>query len=217
MTILTLGGGSQWFKYWKPRNGQIIVDVGSAVGQVSGAIMERWNKNVKIIAIDPHPRSWPLYEARLSKYKQNYILVKKGVSDHKEIKTLISQDEQVKLPDGSQYYTAQWPEVGDKWNNLSEADKKHFLSWEVELDTLDNILDDLGIKMVDYIKMDTRGMEEKVLRGFTKYKKGTIFHIEWDHNLDKILYELMLKKINIVEINFDHYEKGILGAVFARA
>ena len=217
MTSLTMGGGAKWFKYWQPQDGQVIVDVGCAVGQVSGEIMKKWNKNVRIVAIDPHPRAWPLFEERLRGFEKNYILVKKGVSDHQEKKVLISEDEQVKFSDGKQYYTAQWPEIGDKWNSLIEADKKHFLSWEVELDTLDNILDELGIKEVDYIKMDTRGMEEKVLRGFTKYKKGTKFHIEWDHNLDKILYELMIKKISVIEINFDSYQDGILGAIFAEA
>jgi len=218
MTTLTFGGGAKWFKYWQPEDGQIIVDIGAAVGQVSGEIMERWNKDVKIIAIDPHPRAWPLFEERLKGHEKNYVLVKKGVSDRKETKMLISPKIQLdKVPGlNTQYYTAGWSEIGPQWNKMSvEQRERHYLTWKVELDTLDNILLECEVTKVDYIKVDTRGMEEKVLRGFTKYKKGTKFHIEWAYNLDKILYELMVKKISVTEINFDADKNGILGAIFA--
>jgi FkbM family methyltransferase len=73
--------------------------------------------------------------------------------------------------------------------------------YEVQADTLDNILAENDISTVDYIKIDTEGSEEQVLEGFTKYHARTRFHIE-SHitNLENILQTLLEMEVNIEKI-----------------
>jgi len=64
--------------------------------------------------------------------------------------------------------------------------------YEIETDTLDNILASLSIDEVDYLRVDTEGSEEEVLLGFTKYYPGTQFHIEFHAlNLANVLQRLL--------------------------
>ena len=45
---------------------------------------------------------------------------------------------------------------------------------EVEVDTLDNILGELGIKKVDFIKMNIEGAEVEVLKGMEEVLKNDV-------------------------------------------
>lgn len=64
--------------------------------------------------------------------------------------------------------------------------------YEVETDTLDNILASLSIDEVDYLRVDTEGSEEEVLLGFTRYHPGTQFEVEFHIlNLANVLQRLL--------------------------
>lgn len=98
------------------------------------------------------------------------------------------------------------------------------LKYEVEADTLDNILESCGIDKVDYLKVDTEGSEEEVLLSFTKYHLGTQFHIEFHMvNLANILQTLveMGASIDKVTISRDpNVNSHVIGAItgeFTRA
>lgn len=70
----------------------------------------------------------------------------------------------------------------------------HIVKYNVEADTIDNILSDLGMSnmSIDYLKVDTEGSEEQVLAGFSKYGFGTRFHVEHHViNLSNILQKLL--------------------------
>jgi hypothetical protein len=77
----------------------------------------------------------------------------------------------------------------------------HIAKYEVKADTLDDILAEDNIQTIDYLKVDTEGSEEQVLTGFTKYHKGTRFHVE-SHitNLENIICRLLEMGANIEEI-----------------
>ena len=91
------------------------------------------------------------------------------------------------------------------------------LKYDVEADTLDNILADCGIDSVDYLKVDTEGSEEEALLGFTKYQPGTQFHIEHHiFNLANILQRLleMGARIDRVTVSRDpNVNSHIIGAI----
>lgn len=75
------------------------------------------------------------------------------------------------------------------------------LKYNIEADTLDNILSDCHIDTVDYLKIDTECSEEQILKGFSKYHDGTRFHIEHHiTNLSNILQRLLEMDANIENI-----------------
>lgn len=91
------------------------------------------------------------------------------------------------------------------------------LKYNIEADTLDNILTENNIQTVDYIKIDTEGSEEPILLGFTKYHKGTRFHVE-SHiiNLENIIYRLLEMGVNIEKITVaqdGNIKEHIVGSV----
>ena len=94
---------------------------------------------------------------------------------------------------------------------------KDILKYDVEADTLDNILSENSIQDVDYLKVDTEGSEDEVLSGFTRYHNGTKFHIE-SHitNLENILQRLleMHAQIDIVALSRDpNIKEHVLGTI----
>jgi len=91
------------------------------------------------------------------------------------------------------------------------------VKYEIQADTLDNILVENNISTVDYIKIDTEGSEEQVLQGFTKYHAGTRFHIE-SHitNLENILQTLLEMGVDIETLTVmrdGNIKTHILGSV----
>lgn len=94
------------------------------------------------------------------------------------------------------------------------------LKYDIEADTLDNILSDYNIDTIDYLKIDTEGSEEQVLKGFTKYHKGTRFHVEHHiTNLSNILQRLLEMNANIenVTVNRDlNIDDHVIGIVIGK-
>lgn len=69
-------------------------------------------------------------------------------------------------------------------NSLSSVNANSKTCVEVEADTLDNILSEIGVKRVDVIKIDTEGAELCVLRGMeetiAKFHPAVIIELEED-------------------------------------
>jgi FkbM family methyltransferase len=97
-------------------------------------------------------------------------------------------------------------------NNISK--------YNIKADTLDNILSELNIPVVDYLKVDTEGSEEQVLQGFTKYHNGTRFHIEHHiTNLANILDKLLVMGTDIEKVTVFrdcNIKEHVVGAVIGK-
>jgi FkbM family methyltransferase len=160
----------------------VFVDVGAFNGDTIDIAL-KYNPDIKIIAIEPIKS---LYESIKTKYASN-----PGI-------------QAVNKAAWGSKCTAEFNEYEGWAIGLSTLKLEmlklrpepeftpHISKYQVECNTLDNILASTGIETVDYIKIDTECSEEEVLSGFTKYHAGTRFHIEFHiTNLANILQRLL--------------------------
>jgi FkbM family methyltransferase len=170
------------FKEWAPKDGDVYLDVGAGGRDIISTFKQRFSGiKIKIIAIEPNPK-----EASVIRESNPEITVVQKGAWNKKSKAVLS------LPDTNSGYLGA---VSENKNSGTGT-----VCFNIEVDTLDNILTDLGISDVDFVKIDTEGAEPQVLLGFTKYKKGTKFHIEFHRNEDQVFGVLRDKKIDITKI-----------------
>lgn len=181
------------FKDVKP--GMIFVDVGASNGDTILTTLSRFSGLV-VVGIEPLKSSFGDMVSNLSKLAETKHLVNKGCWYEKD--TLMFRADPKNTQGGS---FKQYP-------HLREHDF-------IEVDTLDNILEDLKIGSIDLLKIDTEGSEPEVLMGFTKYKSGTQFHIECHQgNLDDTLDVLKTKTPDIIYVNRLNQRTGSLFGVW---
>ena len=159
-----------------PQDGDIFVDVGGNSGSTPSNILS-YNKKVRIIIIEPFSQN---IEYLKNKFGDKVEIVEKAAFNTKSKAILY-------VPDCHRASLRPY----------SQGEERFF----IETDTLDSILEELHVNAVDLIKIDTEGSEPQILQEFTKYRKGTKFHIECHNNLHYVLIELLKKKANIKKIN----------------
>lgn len=206
------------FKYNnQPNNKQkIFVDVGAFDGDTISKTLSinlSINPNLKIIAIEPIKSLWESIRKKYELNKNIIVINKAAYSDKQNLKfhEYVGWSQGLSTIQNSMTQLRPSPQFTNK-----------ILEYNIEADTIDNILRDCGIentKHIDYIKIDTEGSEEQVLQGFTRYCQGTRFHIE-SHitNLENILQILLEKHANIETItlsrdpnNTNHVVGTIIG------
>ena len=95
-------------------------------------------------------------------------IINKGLWSKKEKKTLFVLGNR---PGSSSMYEPQ--KKNFDLHNIKEKDYENFnitSKQEVECDTLNNLLDGLKIKNLDYLKIDTQGSELEILKGIGNYR-----------------------------------------------
>ena len=166
---------------------QVLVDVGAYNGDTIDAAL-KYNHNLKIIAIEPIKNLCELMKQKFAN-NPNITIVNKAAYNKKCIIQLNEYGGWAKGLSTLQPIMAQLRPHGA------------IIKYDVQADTLDNILSENNIQIVDYLKIDTEGSEEQVLEGFTKYHSGTRFHVEHHlTNLSNILTTLLEKDANIEKI-----------------
>lgn len=208
--IVTLGGKKRLshFRYFPGTPGMIYVDVGASIG---GLCKEAWQnmgkmggRKIWIVAIEPDPEAFKELTKNLSELPNIDFVQKACWHTREKVKLYATQS----LKHGR---LLPWPYGGIQYSRVCE----------VEGDTLDNILEEVGIKEADFVKIDVEGLETDVLRGFTRFKRGTIFHIEYHNNRSAVIDELKKKEIRILRIEQwreQKYEHGWdFGAIHAIA
>jgi FkbM family methyltransferase len=190
--------------------GQIYVDVGAYNGDTIDIALKH-NPNLKILAIEP---SKSLCEAMRQKYisNSNITIVNKAVWSSKVTREFNEYEGWAKGLSTIQ------PDMIKL--RPEPVFTPHILKYPVECDTIDNILSELNIDTVDYIKIDTEGSEEEVLTRFKKYHANTRFHIE-SHitNLENILQRLLelSAQIDIIALNRDcNIKEHVLSTVVGK-
>jgi FkbM family methyltransferase len=153
--------------------GETFVDIGANVGRYS-LKAATLRQDIKIISIEAHPKN---YEALCRNIScngfSNIIPINKAASDKKgkiRLYEHVTDDNRI---------------LADDFSIHIDHNKKS--SIEIESDTIDNILRDIGIRRPDVLKMDIEGAEILALKGATE-------------TLDK------LRKI-IVEIHEDNMQQ----------
>lgn len=167
----------------------IFVDIGANLGKYSVIVGRQLNKKGEVVAIEPHPYNFRMLKKNIKLNKlDNVILKKMACSKSKDILDLYLDE--VGLCGGGGHSLVK--KMGN--NKIS-----------VKVDTLDNILKELGIKKIDLIKIDVEGAEVDVLKGTVKtlkrYHPKIIFEA-WNNKclkkVEEVLYKFnyKIKKIN---------------------
>jgi FkbM family methyltransferase len=139
-------------RYYKIKRGDVVVDLGAHIGTFAVRAAKAVGNEGKVIAVEPGIDNLSFLERNVAANElANVIIVPKAVwSKQGRLKLFIDPTHQ----------------------------SRHSLLWEkntfseVEVDTLDNILSELGIKEVDFIKMDIEGAEIEALKGMTEAFKN---------------------------------------------
>jgi FkbM family methyltransferase len=146
-----------WFK---PHAEGVVVDVGAYIGTYTVRAMHTADL---VIAIEPLSINYKALqinvELNVHKRRAKVITINKAVAETKR-KTRIF------LPIESKC-------IGTEIARLESTSKHNFIEFDVEIDTLDNMLNKLGIKRIDLMKIDIEGYVSKAFPGMIESLKKT--------------------------------------------
>lgn len=135
-------------KYNKIKPGDIVIDIGANIGLFTIKASQSTGKSGFIVAIEPEPRNIKVFNLNL-KYYPDVILIPKAVGNFRgEIDLMIgthSGSHTVNIDNDGDFFT------------------KAIIT--VPIDTLDNIIKELNVKEIDFVKIDVEGGELEVLKG----------------------------------------------------
>lgn len=152
----------EWmWKYLTPKEGDYFVDVGAHVGKYALRVAKIVGDDGKVIAIEPELESFrALVKGIMVNKLTNIIPVNVAAWDKETRLVLYVGEDNAK----SRYL------VGKGWSSVKR--KVSELCVEVPAKSLDNIIKELKIDRVDFIKIDAEGSEYEVLKGSQKIIKS---------------------------------------------
>lgn len=158
------------WKYFKPATGDVFIDVGAHVGKYTLQVARIVGNNGLVIALEPHPGNYHalLKGIRLNGFK-NIVALNVAAWDRDCKLKLFIHDAAVhhstKIDLGLGYV-------------------------EVKARAIDQVIEELGVKQVDWIKIDVEDAEMEVLKGLkktlVKYAPRLIIEVQWK-NLKEVL------------------------------
>ena len=170
----------------------IALDIGAQGGFNSDNFFpSRYNNFFEDILIEP-------IKAEAEKLKSKKYVIDKGVWSKKDKKKLFILDNRLGSSSMYEPNKKNFDLHNIKENNYSNYDVTRTM--EVDCDSINNLISELGIKNLDYLKVDTQGAELEILNGIGNYRPLLIkieTHIfsmykevpSW-HKLLNYLYEL---------------------------
>jgi FkbM family methyltransferase len=149
---------SSYDGFYKYKKGDVVVDAGARIGTFAAKASPVVGEKGKVVAIEPEPRNFARLVKNIEANRfENVIAVQKMLWSQPQASTLYL----------SAYGAAHSAFCHEFYNSTGE-------SIPVEADTLDNILRDLGIPAVNFIKMDIEGSEGEALKGMKKTLAGGV-------------------------------------------
>ena len=135
------------------KEGMNVIDVGANIGVYTVLATEKVGKNGKVVAIEPEPKNYKqlLGNIKLNNF-QNVIPIEAALTDHNGIEKL---------------YCSPWAGC-----HSLVITKDRIPSVEVSVKTLDKLVEELNLKKIDLIKIDTEGAEIPVLKGAERMLKA---------------------------------------------
>jgi len=145
-------------KFYKLKEGDVVVDAGANIGLFTIKAGRIVGDKGKVIAIEPDPNILGFLKRNIELNSlRNVIVVSKGVYSHKgKLRFNVAAE----ITEGS-LYEGILPRMYRSTGFV-----------EVEVDTLDNILKELEISKVNFVKMDIEGAEIEALKGMDGVLKG---------------------------------------------
>ena len=178
-------------KTLKPKQEEIVVDVGAHLGEYSLEVAKQVHK---VIAIEANNEIFELLKKNIQKNELSNILpINIAVFDSV----------------GSRFLNV----FGDKtgMGSIVQDSEDNTKKIQVKTDTLDNILKEIKIQKIDWIKIDVESAEIEVLKGAKKTILSNKDHlkliIETHNDKNKIKVEEMLKQdfsLNFKSLDSNH-------------
>ncbi|MCR6692459.1 MAG: FkbM family methyltransferase [archaeon YNP-LCB-003-016] len=131
-------------QFFKVKKGDVVIDVGAHVGIFTVKAGKTVGTMGLVIALEPENRNFTLLHHNIrSNNLDNVILIKKAAGATLGKTTLYISPH-------------------SNGHSIYIPSNKHY---EVEVTTLDNIVNELGIKNINYVKIDAEGAEIDILEG----------------------------------------------------
>ena len=136
------------------KQGMNVIDIGAHIGTYTTFAAEKIGSTGKVISIEPESRNYNqlCQNIELNKFK-NVISKNIALSDHAGLQKLYV----------SNTYSG-------RHSLIFKQDENSYS--EVQVKTLDSLLEELNVKKVDIIKIDTEGSEISILKGAEKTLKN---------------------------------------------
>lgn len=166
-----LSGECAFLKSYLRHQSGVLIDVGANQGSYTKEALAI-QSNLKIYCFEPHPKTFQILKKNISNFK-NVKTINKGLSSSNGILTLYDYQDN----DGS-LHASLFREVITSIHHAGDAIKH-----EVEVITLDDLIDKEKIDEVSLLKIDTEGNELEILRGGAKaLSSGKIKAIHFEFN-----------------------------------
>ncbi|MGR3295904.1 MAG: FkbM family methyltransferase [Candidatus Bathyanammoxibius sp.] len=154
-------------RVYRPGEGDTVIDVGAYVGMFSIMAAQQVGITGRVYSVEPSRRNHEFIEwnALYSPVPMNIHLIPIALSNATGYGQLTKSD-------------------ASPCHQLTQRRDK--TTEEVRIETMDNMVDQLGIDKVDFIKIDVEGSELKVLQGATNTLRNNRLHlaIAAYHDLD---------------------------------
>jgi FkbM family methyltransferase len=177
--------------------GDIIVDAGARIGSFTAKMSTAVGDEGRIIAIEPEPRNYACLLKNIEANQMNNVIAIQ--------KLLWSRTQMLDL-----YLSANGAAHSVYCDHFYGSTG---VSLNAEADSLDNILDELGIDTVDFVKMDIEGSELEAFKGMMKILESDVqLAIAAYHPVDGTLTHAALVE-QLKDLGFTAvYEEGIVRA-----
>jgi FkbM family methyltransferase len=156
-------------EHFCPREGDVVVDVGAHIGRYTIVASKRVGPTGKVIAIEADPSNYEMLNRNIELNQLANVTTLNYAVFSKKAKIKLY------LPAGDIF--TKYNTVMSNWIWVKPEDK--FV--EVNANTLDNLLQQIGIKQVNWIKIDVEGAEFEVLNGANNlllYNKNVVLLVE---------------------------------------
>ena len=191
-------------KLFRPKEGDIVVDVGAHVGKYTILASKMVGPQGKVIAIEAHPANYDILKKNIVLNKLSNVITLNYAVDSKEGMVKLYE------PGQEQGFTIYNTIMSDRpmLNNQKYV--------EVKANTLDSLLVENGINQADWIKVDVEGAEYEVLKGATAVLSSSkdisiLLEIHIVGDMKKTFYEqiMQLLKPNNFRISYERiHESG---------
>lgn len=134
-------------KYKRMKEGDVILDIGANIGVFSIKAAKAVGKSGRVIAIEPEPKNVKIFNENLKNFK-NIIIIPKAVGNSSgKVNFLIG------IHSGSHKINS----------HLRKKSTEKIIT--VPIEKIDNLVRELNLEKVNFLKIDVEGWELEVLKG----------------------------------------------------